>query len=257
MQRYDIFSRYDEGIWFTEESWYGVTPEPVAEQVHRTRRRDHWPPDQRSRIIAAHVSSSAPASKTVLIDAFAGIGGNAIAFARSGRWERIFAIERDEATLACAKHNAKVYGVEKKIWWIGGDCFDVLKKQLKSVGASAVVFASPPWGGRLSSPLSTSTAAATTLAQSRLTSESGPGYSTDEVFNLSTMQPYDLQKLYAAFAKISNEVVLYLPRTSDLNQLAALVPEGEGAQVTHYCMRGASKVRAPAVLPFWFIDGRR
>lgn len=29
-QRYDIFSRYDDGIWMTEDAWFGVTPEPVA-----------------------------------------------------------------------------------------------------------------------------------------------------------------------------------------------------------------------------------
>ena len=62
------------------------------------------------------------------------------------------------------------------------------------------------------------------------------------------MQPYDLQKLYDAFSKVTKEVVLYLPRTSDLNQLAQLVgnedeelPDEKKLQVTHYCMRGASK----------------
>jgi trimethylguanosine synthase len=29
-QRYDIFSTYDEGIWMTDDAWFGVTPEPVA-----------------------------------------------------------------------------------------------------------------------------------------------------------------------------------------------------------------------------------
>ena len=30
-QRYSIFSKYDYGIWMTEDAWFGVTPEPVAE----------------------------------------------------------------------------------------------------------------------------------------------------------------------------------------------------------------------------------
>ena len=30
-QRYDIFSRYDDGVWMTDDAWFGVTPEPVAE----------------------------------------------------------------------------------------------------------------------------------------------------------------------------------------------------------------------------------
>lgn len=29
-QRYKIFSKYDEGVWLTDDAWFGVTPEPVA-----------------------------------------------------------------------------------------------------------------------------------------------------------------------------------------------------------------------------------
>ena len=35
-QRHSIFSRYDDGIWMTEDAWFGVTPEPVAEYVYVT-----------------------------------------------------------------------------------------------------------------------------------------------------------------------------------------------------------------------------
>jgi len=56
-------------------------------------------------------------------------------------------VEKDEKTLACAKHNAEVYGVSKKIFWIHGDIFEVLQKRLKSALKKAVVFGSPPWGG--------------------------------------------------------------------------------------------------------------
>ena len=83
-----------------------------------------------------------------MIDAFAGAGGNTIAFALSGRWNQIFAIEKDPKALACAKHNAEVYGVAKKIWWIEGDSFTVLPKRLKQSAKNAVVFGSPPWGGK-------------------------------------------------------------------------------------------------------------
>ena len=33
-QRYKIFSNYDQGIWMTDDAWFGVTPEPVALYVH-------------------------------------------------------------------------------------------------------------------------------------------------------------------------------------------------------------------------------
>jgi trimethylguanosine synthase len=32
-QRYKIFSKYDAGIWLTDDAWFGVTPEPVAKFV--------------------------------------------------------------------------------------------------------------------------------------------------------------------------------------------------------------------------------
>lgn len=169
-----------------------------------------------SSVIAAYIAEAAPTNKTILIDTFAGVGGNTIAFALSGRWEQIFAIEKDPRALMCAKHNAEIYGVAKKIWWIGGDCFDILKKRLAGTGKNAVVFGSPPWGG--------------------------PGYISDAVFKLESMQPYNLQTLHSAFTKLTKEVVLFLPRTSDLNELAELQTGDRRLIVTHYCMKGASKV---------------
>lgn len=106
--------------------------------------------------IADHISNSAPPGRSIIIDAFAGAGGNAIAFARSGKWKRVYAIERDHAVLQCAKHNAKIYGVQNQITWFEGDCFHVLQNQLKVLGPYSVLFASPPWGGMSAStvPLS-------------------------------------------------------------------------------------------------------
>lgn len=103
--------------------------------------------------IAEHIANSAPAGRSILVDAFAGAGGNTIAFAKSGKWKRVYAIEKDPAVLQCAKHNAKVYGVENKITWFEGDCFEILKNQLKDLAPYSVVFASPPWGGMLFFPL--------------------------------------------------------------------------------------------------------
>lgn len=99
--------------------------------------------------VAQHISSAAPATKAILIDCFAGVGGNTIAFARSGRWKRVYAIEKDEAIIHCGKHNAKLYGVDEKISWFHGDCFEIIKNELAPLGQYSVVFASPPWGGRL------------------------------------------------------------------------------------------------------------
>ncbi|KAK0392723.1 hypothetical protein NLU13_2218 [Sarocladium strictum] len=204
-QRYSIFSWYDEGICMTDDAWFGVTPEPVANQV-------------------ASDMAKIDAKKRVLIDMFAGAGGNSIAFALSGRWDRVIAIERDAATLACAQNNAECYEVEDGvITWVHGDSFVYLDTLLKNpdslhpdlrVGVdTSAVFASPPWGG--------------------------VGYSTDDVFDLYTMQPYGLKELTEAYERF--EHALYLPRTSDLRQIAKLAPQGTKIEVVQYCMEGASK----------------
>ncbi|KAI6780137.1 Trimethylguanosine synthase-like protein [Emericellopsis cladophorae] len=204
-QRYSIFSLYDEGIWMTDDAWFGVTPEPVAKAV----ANDMYGTDE---------------NKTILIDMFAGAGGNTIAFANSERWERIIAIEKDISTLACAQHNADVYEVESDIiTWVHGDSFEFLDALRNRPGElhpdlrldmdTTVVFASPPWGG--------------------------PGYSTDEVFDLRTMQPYSLKQLHGIAGPMNH--ALYLPRNSDIRQIAKLAPEDQKIEIVQYCMEGASK----------------
>ncbi|UKZ51636.1 hypothetical protein TrVGV298_005397 [Trichoderma virens] len=206
-QRYSIFSYYDDGVHMTDDAWFGVTPEPVANQIAYELSEDHYDP-----------------KKTILIDAFSGAGGNTIAFALSERWSRIIAIECDPATLACAQHNAELYGVNPSaVTWILGDSFEYLDQlvnnpeklhpDLKVDIQSTMVFASPPWGG--------------------------PGYRTDEIFDLSTMQPYSLSQLHEAYKKMDH--LLFLPRTSDIRQIAKLAPKGEKLEVIQYCIEGASK----------------
>jgi trimethylguanosine synthase len=86
------------------------------------------------------------------------VGGNAIAFARSGRWEQVFAVEKDPKTMKCAKHNAEIYGVEKKIVFHTGDCFDIMKRFMGK--NNIIIFGSPPWGGKnISQTLLTSSCA--------------------------------------------------------------------------------------------------
>ena len=53
------------------------------------------------------------------MDAFAGVGGNAIQFALT--CDRVIAVELSAQRLAIAKHNAEVYGVADKIHFICGD----------------------------------------------------------------------------------------------------------------------------------------
>ncbi len=169
-----------------------------------------------------------------MIDCFAGVGGNVIAFAQSERWKRVYAIEKDPRALACAKHNAEIYGVRDKISWFEGDCFEILRNELVELCSHSVIFASPPWGGKPTLPLLVRYKASLIVT--------GPGYRSDTVFDLAKMQPYNLTDLLYPFQQLTKDVVLYLPRTSDVRQLANKCREGSKTTVMHYCMEGASKV---------------
>jgi len=57
------------------------------------------------------------------VDAFAGVGGNAIQFALT--CDRVIAVELFAQRLELAKHNAEVYGVAHKIDFICGDFLQV------------------------------------------------------------------------------------------------------------------------------------
>ena len=56
------------------------------------------------------------------------------------------------------------------------------------------------------------------------------------------MQPYSLSNIYKSFSSITRELTLYLPRTSDLNQIAKYADKEKKLPVVHYCMDGYSKV---------------
>ena len=183
------------------------------------------------RTIAKHVAEAASPDKSILIDCFAGVGGNTIAFALSGRWKRVYGIEKDARALACAKHNAQIYEVEDQISWYEGDCFEILSNQLADLAPYSIVFASPPWGGQGHG-----------LSCLLLLMTLGPTYRSNKIFDLNTMVPYSLDTLYKSFCNYSGNIVLYLPRTSDMRQLAKKGNATGPILVMHYCMEGASKV---------------
>uniref|UniRef100_A0A4X2LMU5 Trimethylguanosine synthase n=1 Tax=Vombatus ursinus TaxID=29139 RepID=A0A4X2LMU5_VOMUR len=153
-QRYRLFSRFDDGIKLDKEGWFSVTPEKIAEHIAGR----------------VHLSFNCD----IIVDAFCGVGGNAIQFALTGK--RVIAIDIDPSKIDLAHNNAEVYGVADKIEFICGD-FMLLASDLKA----DVVFLSPPWGG--------------------------PDYAT----------------------MITNNIVYFLPRNADVDQVASLA--GPGGQV--------------------------
>jgi trimethylguanosine synthase len=84
-QRYRIFSLFDQGIKMDNEAWYSTTPETIARHIADRCRCD------------------------VIVDAFCGVGGNAIQFAFT--CNRVIAIDLDPKKIELAKHNAEIYGV--------------------------------------------------------------------------------------------------------------------------------------------------
>ncbi|KAL8182123.1 UNVERIFIED_CONTAM: hypothetical protein K2H54_044446 [Gekko kuhli] len=151
-QRYRLFSRFDEGIQLDREGWFSVTPEKIAEHI------------------AERVKQSF--NSDIIIDAFCGVGGNAIQFALAAK--RVIAVDIDPAKIALAHNNAEVYGVADQIEFICGDFM-----QLASGLKADVVFLSPPWGG--------------------------PEYATAEIFDVQTMifpngYPFPQQILVCIFS---------------------------------------------------------
>ncbi|NXW93241.1 TGS1 synthase, partial [Alopecoenas beccarii] len=173
-QRYRLFSRFDEGIKLDREGWFSVTPEKIAEHI------------------AIRVSQSFNCD--IIVDAFCGVGGNAIQFALTSK--RVIAIDIDPEKLSLARNNAEVYGVADRIEFVCGD-FMVLAADLQA----DVVFLSPPWGG--------------------------PDYATAEIFDIQTMICPDGYP----FKKITNNIVYFLPRNADIDQVASLAGPGGKVEI--------------------------
>ena len=168
-QRYRLFSRFDEGIKMDKEGWFSVTPERIAEHIAERCRCD------------------------LLIDAFCGVGGNAIQFAFT--CERVIAIDIDPLKIALARHNATVYGVADRIEFIVGDYMKLIP-HLKA----DVVFLSPPWGG--------------------------PNYANAEVFDVKTMITLDGVRVFEETKTITNNIAYFMPRNVDVEQLSSLAGPG-------------------------------
>ena len=168
-QRYRLFSRFDEGIKMDKEGWFSVTPERIAEHIAERCRCD------------------------LLIDAFCGVGGNAIQFAFT--CERVIAIDIDPVKIALAQHNATVYGVKNRIEFIVGDYMQLIP-HLKA----DVVFLSPPWGG--------------------------PNYTKAEVFDVKSMITLDGVRVFQETKTITDKIAYFMPRNVNVEQLSSLAGPG-------------------------------
>lgn len=236
--RYNLFSRFDEGIILSPTMWYSVTPENVA------------------RVISDQISLRYPKARAV-VDAFGGAGGNTIQFAHD--FEKVVYLDIEKENVEMAKNNCRIYEVldekttneeplsekdrylqrrygksankikekgdndttesdqvvidklnakeyknNRNIEFYLGDFFkfkypplldsDTKEEGKPRVTRDDVVFLSPPWGGI--------------------------SYSKDEVWSLAKCEPYSIQAtVQRARELFSENIVLYLPRNSDLDEI--------------------------------------
>ncbi|KAJ2908393.1 Trimethylguanosine synthase [Coemansia aciculifera] len=178
--RYNFFWRFDEGIEIDEEGWYSVTPEAIAE-------------DTAERIAQLYNKNRATTDfgRICVVDAFCGVGGNAIKFAE---WcEHVIAIDIDQGRLEMARHNAEIYGVADRIEFILGDFY-----QLAPMIKADIVFMSPPWGG--------------------------PEYIGAEVYDLDKMPFHSAQDWLDRARMVCKNIVYFMPKNCDPVQLADLYP---------------------------------
>ncbi|KAI0367574.1 S-adenosyl-L-methionine-dependent methyltransferase [Pilatotrama ljubarskyi] len=220
-QRERYFTKYDSGCLLDEEGWYSVTPERVADQIAERCRCD------------------------VILDAFCGVGGNAIAFART--CERVIALDVSPVRLALARHNAALYGVQDRIEFILAD-FLSFARALESLRLSEesakrpkrrkidVVFLSPPWGGPsyiTGSP--SKTPAVTSSEPSALAEPEDAAEDAHAEFSLSSIRPIHGRDLFKVARGITKNVAYFLPRNTNLEEISQLAAvEGEdGSAATH------------------------
>ncbi|EMD39118.1 hypothetical protein CERSUDRAFT_133981 [Gelatoporia subvermispora B] len=214
-QRERYFSRYAEGCLLDEEGWYSVTPERIADQIAERCRCD------------------------VVLDAFCGVGGNAIAFART--CERVIALDTSPVRLALARHNAAIYGVEDRIEFVLADFLTFARALLRTPPKSAdqnspsgqssstsdtspsrkidVVFLSPPWGGP--SYLTDTATDADDQAGTPADPQAAPEY------NLASIRPIHGAQLFKLARRITRNVAYFLPRNTRLEEVSALVDGSE------------------------------
>ncbi|KAK6730961.1 hypothetical protein RB195_007435 [Necator americanus] len=194
-QRYRLFSKLDNGVIMDREGWFSVTPERIAEHIaDRVVRRPEM----------------------LVVDAFAGVGGNSIQMAIKGA--RVIAIDMDPVRLKCARENAKVYGVEDRIEFICCDFFHFASKWTENVGKTVqmdAVFLSPPWGG--------------------------PSYLKSKVFDLDDLTPNGFD-IYTAARKMSPNIAYFLPRSTSVKQLISLSGPGGRCEIEQSCLN--KKIKA-------------
>lgn len=189
-KRFQLFSKFEQGVYLSSELWFSVTPEAVA-------------------IFTADLVAQLLPAATSILDLCCGGGGNTIQFAR--KFASVGAVDINPTNVKCTVHNASIYGVEDNIWtstrdWNTVSGTDWIPDHLRRediANSFDFVFCLPPWGG--------------------------PHYASD-CFDLYKMEPFPIDKLCRLIQRYSRNFGLFLPRSLDLGQLSQVARDmGEHA----------------------------
>jgi trimethylguanosine synthase len=200
-QRYRLFSRYDEGAALHGDMWFSVTPEAAA--LHQA---------QRALAGGAHL----------VVDAFAGAGGNTVAFARAGG--HALGVDTDADRLRAAAANATLYGVRGRCDFVRADWNSLSAAMARhrplGVCTPDLLFLSPPWGG--------------------------PDYLAAERYDLTQRMAgeADAAALLRGARALAPRVAFFLPRNvaaADAAALADAAAPGERAELEDMLLNGVKK----------------
>lgn len=159
-------------------------------------------PEAIAKFVSSLIQACLPNATTVL-DVFCGGGGNLVQFAK--KFPRCYGVDFNIEHLYCAYQNSRVYDVEEKVWLKYGDWIKISEKgRFEKIGIDCI-FASPPWGG--------------------------PEYLKQKEFDLERgLKPTGLKEMLKSFLRITSNIVLFLPRNSNLSQISRATMELLGPQ---------------------------
>ncbi|UTT93067.1 hypothetical protein NDA17_004138 [Ustilago hordei] len=164
--------------------------------------------------------------------------------------ESVIAVEIDEVKLRLARWNARVYGVEERIWFVRGDSMELLDRleewrsgkgkgkgkegevwnglTAEDLEAVEAVFLSPPWGG-------VNYASAAAVPTSTTDSPAFAAATEGNEYSLSAIKPIHGRELFrrVSLSFRTSNIAYYLPRNTSLAQLselASLLPASDASE---------------------------
>jgi len=244
-QRYRFFSLFDNDVRLDTEAWFSVTPERIANhQAQRCYRRLLG--SHRSKDISETISPDIKCTREdfvtnrcgqlVILDAFCGVGGNTIAFARcAGVY--VIACDNDKTRLDLAARNTTIYGVHNTVDFLHDDVVVALTtasranvtasefyQQTQNSSLVDMIFLSPPWGG--------------------------PEYMNVDTYDLhnALVSGLDLIALLKLALTITPNVACFLPRNTDMRPFVSEIVLEKGNrestvpfEIENNCLNGKLK----------------